>query len=40
VQALTLLAVYTFVPALFSWIGISSLYIPLFLVQAWRRAFR
>ncbi|OZB76195.1 MAG: histidine kinase [Thiomonas sp. 14-64-326] len=40
VQALTLLAVYTFVPALFSWIGISSLYIPLFLVQAVAASFQ
>lgn len=40
VQALTLLAVYTFVPALFGWIGISTLYIPLFLVQAVAASFQ
>ena len=40
VQALTLLAVYTFVPQLFAWIGISSLYIPLFLVQAVAASFQ
>lgn len=40
VQALTLLAVYTFVPALFAWIGISNLYIPLFLVQAVAASFQ
>ncbi len=40
VQALTLLAVYTFVPSLFAWIGISSLYIPLFLVQAVAASFQ
>ncbi|MFN3296463.1 exopolysaccharide Pel transporter PelG [Caldimonas sp.] len=40
VQTITLLAVYTFVPSLFDWIGISDLYIPLFLVQAAAASFQ
>ena len=40
VQTITLLAVYTFVPSLFAWIGISDLYIPLFLVHAAAASFQ
>ncbi|MCI4441705.1 putative membrane protein [Tibeticola sediminis] len=40
VQAITLLALTTFVVPLFRWIGISELYIPLFLVQATAASFQ
>ncbi|MBW4047234.1 MAG: exopolysaccharide Pel transporter PelG [Proteobacteria bacterium] len=40
VQAITLLALYTFVKPLFHAIGISDLYIPLFLVQAVAASFQ
>ncbi len=40
VQAITLLALYTFVGPLFHAIGISDLYIPLFLVQAVAASFQ
>ena len=40
VQAITLLALYTFVGSLFHAIGISDLYIPLFLVQAVAASFQ
>ena len=40
VQAITLLALYTFVNALFHAIGISDLYIPLFLIQAVAASFQ
>jgi uncharacterized membrane protein len=40
VQAITLLALYTFVNPLFRAIGISDLYIPLFLVQAVAASFQ
>lgn len=40
VQAITLLALYTFVGELFHAIGISDLYIPLFLVQAVAASFQ
>ncbi len=40
VQAITLLTLTTFVVPLFRWIGISELYIPLFLVQATAASFQ
>ncbi len=40
VQALTLLSLYTFIPALFHAIGISRLYMPLFMVQAVAASFQ
>jgi len=40
VQAITLLALMTFVAKVFRWIGISEIYIPLFLVQATAASFQ